>query len=200
MRNPFFNPWKPPGFNGTLILGESCPKGDETSGITGWRAHPDSEWPHNFIIRHVEEKRLQDDSTFRALRSSFVYDGAVLESVAFWDAHAFSNLVPRLMGRRPSGKFERPGARDKEPAREQFRLILEDVQPSRVLIASAWGTEVLKDLSDTHKYDAVQEGWQMAFDQRPAIGIYHPQAWNQQGYSIDQARRATALLRTLPTR
>jgi len=61
-RQPYFTPWHPPAFNGTLIVAESVPKG-EAPGITGWGAHFDSEWPRNFIIRHVEAKRDQDADT-----------------------------------------------------------------------------------------------------------------------------------------
>src|SRR5262245_19149419 len=130
---PFFTPWRPASFNGTLILTESCPKGNENQAITGWRVHPDAEWRRRFIVRHVRVKREQDDGTFRALRQSFLYDGAVLEAFEFWERHGFTNLIPRLMG----GGGPRPTPDDWRDAREQFPLILSCVRPQRVLIASA---------------------------------------------------------------
>jgi hypothetical protein len=192
---PYFTPWKRPRFNGTLILAESCPKGDETQGITGWRAHPDADWPHNFILKHVEEKREQDDATFRVLRQSFLYDGQVLDTFEFWELHGFSNLVPRLMG---GSTPERPTSQDRRAAREQFSLILEVVRPRRILIAGAWAVEALKDMSDTAGCVTVgaNDSWEMRFGGVPVVGIYHPSAWNRRRpqYTLERARGATARL------
>lgn len=192
MPQPFFTPWQRPRFNGTIILAESCPKGNETEGITGWRAHPDTDWPHNFILKHVEEKREQDDATFRALRQSFLYDGKILGAFEFWELHGFSNLVPRLMD---GGTDKRPKSKDEQDARDQFRLIFEVVRPRRILIASAWAVEALKGLSDAG-YVTIggKDGWEMQFGGVPAVGIYHPSAWNRCQYNLDRAQRATARL------
>lgn len=189
---PFFIPWKPEFFNGTLIVAESCPKGEETKGVTGWLDHPDTEWPHNFICRHVQVKRKQDDATFRALRQSFLYNGQVLDTVDFWDRHAFSNLIPRLL----IGK-ERPTAEDWRNAVKEFQLIVDFIHPHRILIASAAAVEALKGLSDGSNYVKIgeDERWEMNFNRIPAIGIYHPSSWNRQGYNLELARNATARLR-----
>lgn len=196
MRQPYFVPWKRDRFSGTLILGESCPKGNETQGITGWRDHPDAEWPHNFILKHVEVKREQDDATFRALRQIFLYDGQVLDAFEFWERHGFSNLEPRLMG---GGSPERPTSEDRRGAREQLSLILGVVRPQRILIASAWAVEVLKDLSDTGGYvmQGENDSWGMSFGGVPVVGIYHPSAWNRMNYTLERARGATARLRSI---
>lgn len=196
MLKPYFTPWKPDRFNGTLILGESCPKGNETRGITGWRDHPDAEWPHNFILKHVEVKREQDDTTFRALRQSFLYDGQPLDPIEFWERHGFSNLVPRLMG---GGSPKRPTNIDRQDTRKQLPLILNTVRPQRILIASAWAVEVLKNLSDTGAYinHGDNECWEMRFVGVPVVGIYHPSAWNRMHYTLAQARGATARLRSI---
>jgi len=108
MSKPFFKPWKRQHFNGTLILCESCPKGYETAGKTGWKDHPDSEWPYNFIVNHVRINSQLDKDTFKKLRLSFLYDGTVLKPSQFWQRHAFTNIIPRLMERDPKGKIERP--------------------------------------------------------------------------------------------
>ena len=194
MSKPFFKPWKTQHFNGTLILCESCPKGCETTGKTGWKDHPDSEWPYNFIVKHVEVKSEQDDDTFRILRLSFLYDGKKLEAPEFWQRHAFTNLVPRLMNRNPDKTFEKPNSEDKRLVREQFPLIVEYVKPQRILIASNWGVEILKELYDDKKYHypfKSRDIWEMRYKSIPIVGIYHPKYW---GFSPDHAIKATERL------
>lgn len=196
MPQPYFTPWRPRRFNGTLIFAESCPKGNETQGITGWQAHSDADWPHNFILNHIKEKREQDDATFKALRKSFLYDSQVLEANEFWDLHGFSNLIPRLMG---GDTPKRPTRQDERDAREQFSLILGVVRPRRILIASAWAVETLKEKSDTKNYLTVGENerWEMHFGGVPAVGIAHPSAWKFGGFNLKLARAATARLRKM---
>ena len=195
MSKPFFKPWKPPHFNGTLILCESCPKGYETTGKTGWKDHPDSEWPYNFIVKHVEVKSDQDDGTFKRLRRSFLCDGRELNPKEFWQQHAFTNLVPRLMDRDVNNKIKRPNnGKDKWDAREQFPLIIEYVKPNRVLIASAWCVETLKELYDDKKYDypfKSRDIWEMRYKSIPIVGINHPKYC---GFSPDHAQKATERL------
>lgn len=193
MSTPFFDPWVPPTFQGILILAESCPKGTETTGLTGWRAHPDHEWPRKFVRRHVKEKLQQDDHTFSALRRSFLYQGRVLDSAEFWARHAFTNVIPRLMG---GDTPARPTAQDAQDARTQLPLILNAVRPRGVLICSAWAVEVLQALSDARRYTKVgdDDWWEMRFGPVAAVAIYHPSAWNRRGYNCDRARLATAHL------
>ena len=139
---------------------------------------------------------MQDDATFRALRQSFLYEGAVLDAVEFWERHGFTNLIPRLMG---GGSPKRPTGDDQRDAREQLPLILKFVRPQGILIASAWAVEVLKDLSDTGKYVKIGDNdcWELHFGGVPALGIYHPSAWNRMGYNLERARDATARLRCI---
>ncbi len=192
---PFFKPWLPERFNGTLILAESHFKGDETLGVTGWIKHPDSEWPQAFITKYVQDKRDTDDPALRALRHSFVYDGSVLGRVDFWDSHAYSHLIPRLMKERD----ERPSAQDAAGAREQFKLIVAAVEPVRILIVSAWAVAILKQDSDDHDYKKVGDNdyWEMRFQGVPAVGIHHPNAWKRLGYTLERAQLATARLRAM---
>lgn len=190
----FFDPWVPPAFQGILILGESCPKGTETNGLTGWRVHPDHQWPSNFVRRHVEEKLQQDDHTFAALRRSFLYQGRVLDPSEFWAQHAFTNVIPRLMG--GGDAPARPTTQDGHDARAQLPLILNAVSPRGVLICGAWAVETLQAISDARRYTKVgdDDWWEMRFGSVAAVGIYHPAAWNRMGYNCDRARLATAHL------
>jgi len=190
---PFFKPWVPNKFNGTLILAESCPKGRQTDGITGWKAIPDEMWPQDFILQHVKEKREQDDATFKSIRSSFLYNEQVLNSFEFWERHAFSNLIPRLI----ESENTRPTKDDKENIKIQFELIFKAVSPKRILLTSAWAVEVLKYLSDTKgKYEKIGDNdwWEMRFNNILTIGIYHPASWNRYKYNVNRARLATARL------
>ncbi|MBN1365918.1 MAG: hypothetical protein JW976_14010 [Syntrophaceae bacterium] len=203
MPKPIFRPWKPGHFNGTLIIGESCPKGDETAGKTGWKDHPDSEWPYKFIVNHVKINGYLDKDTFKILRLSFLYDGKELDPKEFWQQHAFTNLVPRLMDRDVNNKIKRPNnGKDKWDAREQFPLIIEYVKPKRVLIASGWGVESLKELFDDKKYYSPFKSkgdiWKMTYKGIPMVGIYHPmyRAYTKDTF-IATARKATELLQNI---
>lgn len=124
-----------------------------------------------------------------------IYDGQVLEAFEFWEQHAFSNLVPRLM----DDGAERPTTDDWRAARKEFPLILEAVQPKRILIASARAVEELKLMSDTASYLRVgaDDCWEMRFGGVPVIGIYHPSSWNRMAYNLERARGATARLRSM---
>lgn len=149
-------------------------------------------------MKHVEVKRKQDDATFRALRQSFLYNGQVLDAFEFWEQHGFSNLVPRLVG---GGADKKLTVQDKRAVREEFPLILDAVRPQRVLIASGWAVEVLKDKMDTGTYVKVGDNdwWEMRFGGIPVVGIYHPSGWkyDRHPYTLDRARHATERLRNM---
>jgi hypothetical protein len=111
------------------------------------------------------------------LRQSFQYDGRVLEAPEFWEQHAFTNLVPRLLDDR------RKKPADWVDARDQFPLILAAVRPKRILIVGKWGCDVLKNMSDTCGYVpfGATDGWEMRFGGIPAVGIPHLSYWNRRG-------------------
>lgn len=97
------------------------------------------------------------------------------------------------MERSENGKIKRPNnGKDKQDALEQFPLIIEFVAPQRILIASAWVVESIQELFDGGGYNYIEEDiWKMTFKGIPIIGINHPKV---PGYSLEQARKATARL------
>lgn len=196
---PYFTPWIPNNFNQIpnriLIIGESCPRGNQTLGPTGWSGHDNQlNWQETFMKIHVEENRDNDlNNFFGKIRNSFLYDGRVLEPKEFWDRHAFTNIIPRLIEGRPTDQ-------DWQNARQELPRIIRAVKPQKILIASARAVEELKQRARNRKYKLVRtniyndDWWEMYFDEIPAIGIYHSSAWNRAKYTLDQARRATARL------
>lgn len=199
---PYFNPWIPKKFNQIqnriLIIGESCPRGNQTNGPTGWIVHDDNpNWQETFMEIHVRENRDNGlNNFFGRIRNSFLYDGRVLQPKEFWDRHAFTNIIPRLIEGRPTRQ-------DWENARRELPEIIRAVNPQKILIASAGAVEKLTPIARGKRYQLVRtnnyndDWWEMYFGEIPAIGIYHPSAWSFSRYTSDQAREATARLRQI---
>lgn len=212
MPDPFFTPWIPNGFDQIeqriLIIGESCPRGKESQGPTGWldhddhpdnQGHPDN-WKHNFMRIHVEVNRYNHrNNFFGKIPPSFLYNGRVLEPEEFWNRHAFTNIIPRLID-------ERPNAVDWDNALREFRRIVDFVKPQGVFVASATIIGSLEQLADHGTYMTINnrinnnvDYREMSFAKIPVVGIYHPASWHFRRYTLHQACGATERLRLLIT-
>jgi len=179
-----FTPWVPRHFDGTLILGESTFRGNDSSTLTGWSRYFDKGFPHEFIRNHVRDNILNDDRTFRRLRESFA---PVLSAQGFWARKAFTNFVPELL----KSSRDRPSQAQWHKGQRQFELVLDLVQPERILVV---GTKLWENLPPTQNETSFSCIYR---DKILAMWIPHPSWWNRarpRPYSTAEAQRITAQL------
>lgn len=181
---PTFEPWIPKRFDGTLILGESTFRGKTPGSLTGWGHHFDTGFPREFIRKHVRDNLLNDIGTFRKLREAF---SPVLPAEEFWMSKAFTNFVPELL----SSSRDRPTQDQWRKGQREFALILDAVQPRRILVV---GTTHWKNLPPAENETPCSCIYRCNI---LAMPIPHPSWWNRakpRPYSITDAQRVTALL------
>ncbi|OQA93943.1 MAG: hypothetical protein BWY27_00009 [Bacteroidetes bacterium ADurb.Bin234] len=181
MKLPTYMPYIPDKFDGTLILGESCPKGPDMNTLTGWDPWFDKGYPKKFIQKHVKDNKDNDVNTFRNLRKSFE---PVLSADEFWSIKAFTNFIPELL---PNSKA-RPTAQQWASGRNEFETILNVVNPKRILVVGdqLWENLPLGENEEDNKCFFRSTILTMC--------IPHPSRWNRIKYTVHDARRITAIL------
>jgi hypothetical protein len=182
MKGLTFQPYVPCGFDGTLVLGESTFKGVKC-GVTGWGRCFDDAYPWKFICAHVKANIDEDARTFRRIRESFV---PVEVATEFWKKKAFTNFIPELL----SHSGARPRKDQWSAGHDQFELVLDIVQPKRILVVGARLWENLPAVT----HETRRSGFFR--DSILAIWLNHPSCWNRRGYTVQHAnaRRLTARL------
>ena len=179
-----FRPHYPPRFDGTLILGESTFRGNDPCSLTGWGAYFDAGFPHNFILKHVEDNILNDDHTFRRLRESFT---PVIPAEEFWAQKSFTNFMPELL----ENSHARPSLAQWTAGQREFGLLLDVVRHRRILVVGEKLWERLPQAENETRSNCVYR------QDILAMCIPHPSWWNRakpRPYSSIDAQRITAEL------
>lgn len=183
-------PWKQPEFDGTLIIGESLPRGGQCPGATGW-LDLEPGYPDEMICDHLLRAGIrQKERLFELLRQCF--DPVIEDPCEFWNQKAFTNFIPGVVP---------PGATMNDKpwhlGRAAFPDVLEAVKPRRVLVASARAYDELPKPDERFKHPLGQgsEADFSRFGEVLVTWIRHPTgSKGKYHFDLTQARRVVAAL------